>query len=200
MALRGLGRYDEADALLTDADLRFPINSGFWVEYARAADDRGDWEEAISRCKVVREQFPDIAWGYVGGANALDHLGRREAARLLLDTGLARVPADADPLAAYCWLAQHRQDWAEAVTRWEGYRRRFSDRVVGYSAESTALREQSRFDEAESLVLEGLRRHPDNRELLANFAFVASARKDWEQALTRWNAYAERFPDQAPGD
>ena len=32
MALRSFGRYDEADALLTDADLRFPINSSFWVE------------------------------------------------------------------------------------------------------------------------------------------------------------------------
>jgi len=44
MALRNLGRYDEADALLTDADLRFD-HSAFWVEYARSADDRGDWKK-----------------------------------------------------------------------------------------------------------------------------------------------------------
>ncbi len=199
MALRTLGRYDEADALLTDADLRFPINSAFWVEYARSADDRGEWEEAISRCKVIREQFPDVSWGYVGGANALDHLGRRDEARLLMEAGLARVPADADPFGAYCWLAQNRQEWREAITRWEGYRRRFPDRAIGYSAESIALREQSRFEEAEAVVQEGLRRHPDDREMLLNFAFVASARKDWEHALERWQTYVDRFPDQVVG-
>ncbi|MGA3001047.1 MAG: tetratricopeptide repeat protein [Acetobacteraceae bacterium] len=199
IALRNLGRYDEVDALLTDADLRFPINSAFWVEYARSADDRGDWEEAISRCKVICEQFPDVPWGYVGGANALDHLGRRDEARLLMESGLARVPAEADPFGAYCWLAQNRQEWPEAITRWEGYRRRFPDRAVGYAAESIALRELSRFDEAESLVLEGLRRHPDDSELRANHAFVATARKDWERALERWQAYVDRYPDHAVG-
>jgi tetratricopeptide (TPR) repeat protein/predicted O-methyltransferase YrrM len=199
MALRNLGRYDEADALLTDADLRFPINSSFWVEYARSADDRGDWEEAISRCKVVREHFPDVWWGYVGGANALDHLGRRDEARLLMEAGLARVPTDDDPFGAYCWLAQNRQEWPEAVTRWEGYRRRFPDRAVGYSAESTALRELSRFEEAEALALEGLRRYPNHIELQASYAFVATARRDWEQALQRWQTYVHRVPDQAVG-
>jgi tetratricopeptide (TPR) repeat protein/predicted O-methyltransferase YrrM len=199
MALRNLGRYDEADALLTDADLRFPINSAFWVEYARSADDRGDWAEALARCNVIREQFPDVSWGYVGGANALDHLGRRDEARLLMESGLARVPAEADPFAAYCWLAQNRQEWPEAITRWEGYRRRFPDRAVGYSAESIALREQSRFDEAEALVREGVRRHPDDREMLANYGFVATARKDWEQALERWQTYVDRFPDHPVG-
>ncbi len=198
-ALRGLGRYAEVDALLTDADLRFPINSAFWIEYARAADDREDWPEALSRCKVIRDQFPDVGWGYVGAANALDHLGRREEARLLLETGLARVPTDDDPLGGYCWLAQNRADWPEAVTRWEGYRRRFPDRAIGYSAESVALRELSRLDEAEALVLEGLRRHPDDSELLANSGFLATARKDWEQALQRWQAYIDRFPDHVTG-
>jgi tetratricopeptide (TPR) repeat protein/predicted O-methyltransferase YrrM len=199
MALRNLRRYDEADALLTDADLRFPINSAFWVEYARSADDRGDWEEALSRCKVIREQFADVWWGYVGGANALDHLGCRDEARLLMETGLARVPAEDDPFGAYCRLAQDRQEWSEAITRWEGFRRRFPDRAIGYSAESVALRHLSRFDEAEALVLEGLRRYPDDGEMQANHAFVASARKDWEQALERWHAYVDRFPDQAVG-
>jgi tetratricopeptide (TPR) repeat protein len=199
MALRNLGRYDEADALLTDADLRFPINASFWVEYARSADARGDWEEALSRCKVIREHFPDVAWGYVGAANAMDHLGRRDQARLMMEGGLAHVPVEADPFAAYCSLAQNRLAWPEAITRWEAYRRRFPDRAVGYSAESIALRELSRFDEADSLVLEGLRRHPDDRELLANFAFVAAARKDWAQALIRWQVYVDRFPDQAAG-
>jgi tetratricopeptide (TPR) repeat protein len=199
MALRNLRRYDEADALLTDADLRFPINSTFWVEYARSADDRGEWEEAITRCKVIREHFPNVWWGYVGAANALDHLGRRDEARSLMEAALTRVPADADPFGAYCALAQQRQEWPEAITRWEAYRRRFPDRAIGYSAESTALREQSRFEEAEALVLEGLRRHPNDREMLASSAFVATARKDWELALERWQTYVDRFPDQAVG-
>lgn len=198
-ALRHLARYDEADALLTDADLRFPSNSSFWIEYAGSADDRGDWEEAISRCKVIRDQFPEVSWGYVGGANALDHLSRRDEARLLMEAGLAHVPAAEDPFGAYCWLAQNRQEWAEAITRWEGYRRRFPDRAVGYAAESIALREQSRFDEAESLVLEGLRRHPGDNELQASYAFIATARKDWEPAVERWQTYVDRFPDHPVG-
>ena len=116
-----------------------------------------------------------------------------------MEAGLARVPADLDPLGAYCWLAQNRREWPESITRWEGYRRRFPDRAVGYSAESIALREQSRFEEAEALVQEGLRRHPHDREMLLNFAFVASARKDWESALERWQTYVDRFPDHAVG-
>jgi tetratricopeptide (TPR) repeat protein len=199
MALRGLGRHDEVDALLTDADLRFPINAAFWVEYARSADDREDWDEALSRCKVIREQFPAVLWGYVGAANALDHLGRRDETRALMETGLARVPAEEDPFGVYCGLAQNRKEWLEAISRWEGYRRRFPDHAVGYAAESVAMRELSRFDEAEALVLEGLRRHPTDHELLINHAFVATARKDWDQALDRWQGYVDRFPDKSVG-
>jgi hypothetical protein len=48
-------------------------------------------------------------------------------------------------------------------------------------------------------VAEGLRRHPDDSELLANHAFIASRRRDWDTALRRWSAYRDRFPDQVIG-
>ena len=196
-ALRGLGRLDDAEALLTDAKERFPADPTVLIQHARAAHDRRDWERARDRCLVLRESLPDVEWGYIGGANALDRLGHRAEARSLLEAGLARSPAAIELLEAYCWMAHREGDWSEALTRWGVYRDRYPDRAVCYSAASVPLRELARFDEAEALVVQGLRRHPGDSELLANHAFVACSRKDWTNALERWTAYRDRFPDHA---
>ena len=199
IALRGMSRFDEFEKLLSAAMRRFPDDLAVLGEYARVADDRQDWEQARDRCEAMLESFPDAAWGYIGGARALDALGHRGEAKALLEAGLARNPANTDLLEAYCWMAQLQRDWSEALIRWGRYRERYPDRTVCYFAASVASRDLARFDEADALILEGLTRHPEDSELLVNYAFVASSRKDWDAASRRWKGYLDRFPQDAVG-
>jgi lipopolysaccharide transport system permease protein len=54
------------------------------VQYAELAMRTGQWEEALERWKVVREQFPGVPAGYHQAAKAARQLGRPKEARQLL--------------------------------------------------------------------------------------------------------------------
>ena len=97
------------------------------------------------------------------------------------------------------WRAHARGDWPEALRQWEIHRHEHPDDFVGYSAASVAARELERFDAADALLEDGLRRAPGNPELLANMAWNAQRRPDWPEALRRWRDYQERFPGDRVG-
>jgi tetratricopeptide (TPR) repeat protein len=57
------------------------------------------------------------------------------------------------------------------------------------------LCELGRFAEADSLVLKGLEFHPDDEELLENYAWVAQRQEDWPEAQRRWEKLKGIYPE-----
>jgi tetratricopeptide (TPR) repeat protein len=60
-ALRELRQFEAAEALLTDAMLRFPAEARPWLEHAAVATARADWDVSLERLKEARRRFPGDA-------------------------------------------------------------------------------------------------------------------------------------------
>lgn len=59
-ALAAAGKYEEAEAVLSDAIDRFRDNASPRVDYAWLAHRRGEWREAAKRWAAVRIAFPEV--------------------------------------------------------------------------------------------------------------------------------------------
>ena len=99
----------------------------------------------------------------------------------------------------HAWVAHIAHDWPEATRRWQTVRARFPDQVVGWTSGAVSLRECRRFDEADSVLEEAMRRMPQEQAPVIEYAWLASARRDWVEAIRRWATVRERFPGAAEG-
>ena len=138
-ALAGLverGKLDVADAGYRDAMARFPPNVMMASRYARVAERRRDWAEAVTRWEAVRARFPNNRLAQQALAASLVRAGDADAAELLLSGLLAPLLggdlAATDDMARrlmidHARLATNRGDLAEAHRRWENLLRQWPD-------------------------------------------------------------------------
>ena len=194
-ALREASRPDDAETLLATGIERFPNDAGLRTERAALASRRRDWVEAAQRWDAVRARFPDHPASYTGAAQALREQRRFAEAEAVLAEALQLFPRDAGARSEYAWLAQIAGDWPEATRRWQDMRERYPDHSVGYTAGAVAFREQRRFDEAEVLLAAAVERFPGERGPLVEYAWLATARRDWPAAASRWAELRQRQPE-----
>jgi predicted Zn-dependent protease len=150
-ALKELGRYDEAERLLSDAMYKVGNDPTVWLEHARIAEHKRDWEEAARRWEKLRSRFPMLPLVYVHIVRPLLELGRQADAEKVLREGIRRLPDDPTPFIELAWLAHRRGDWSEAAVRWAVVRERFPTRHEGYERGSEAMMTLGRTEEAMQL-------------------------------------------------
>lgn len=155
LALRELGRMEEAEALLNDAAERFHAAMLVVMEQAWLAQARRDWPEAARRWEAVRTRYPEQEHPYTAGARAMRELGRRDDAERLLREAIARFPHRKPPLTEHAWLAHILCDWPAAVERWAAVRARYPDDPDAYVQAAQALKQNGQHEEAERLLAEG---------------------------------------------
>jgi len=123
MALRELGRLDDAEALAKAGVVRFPEDAGIAIQYAWTAYVRPNWPEvrpdALARWEDVRHRFPDNSEGYAMNAHALLRLGRLDEAEAVISEAAKRFPTDYQVLVYRAQTAARRRDWPEALRRWK---------------------------------------------------------------------------------
>ena len=197
--LRAAGRLDEADAWLSEARSRVPLDAGLAAEHARSAHRRRDFVEAVRRWRILQDQFPGTAAGYAGLAASLRASGQLEAAESAAAAGLECFPEEPGLQAEHAFVAHTRRDWAVAASRWERVRARLPEQSIGYLLGAQSMREIGQFDAAETLLLAATERFPDLYGPLVEFAWVAHSRRNWTAAIDRWQAVRARFPDQLVG-
>lgn len=199
LALRELGRPEDADATLRIAVERFPEDRSTAIEYAFLAQIRRDWPEAARRWGEVRQRTPDHHDAYLLGAGALRLSGEvAEAEAVLLAAG-ARFPANPAALIEYARSARDRGDHAEAVRRCERLRGAFPDNAEGYLGGIAALSALRREPESELLLAATIARFPANLDVLREYAQIALRREDWAVAGERFGRLRERFPEEPAG-
>jgi tetratricopeptide (TPR) repeat protein len=136
---------------------RFPRSPAPAVEYARHAQLRGEWEEALRRYRLAIACGPIDVRSFAGAAKALTELGRFDEADTLLRKAQRRFP-DSSLRLYFAWIAHRRKDWPEAARRWEAYRGAASGDKVGYKQGVQALRMAGRMAEADALAGEAAAR------------------------------------------
>ena len=135
---------------------RFPRSPGPAIEYAKHAQQRGEWEEALRRYRLAMA-CPNDARGFAGAAKALTELGRFDEADTLLLEAQRRF-LGSSLRRDFAWIAHRRKDWPEAARRWDAYREAAPSDKVGYKQGVQALRMAGRTTEADDLAGEAAAR------------------------------------------
>jgi tetratricopeptide (TPR) repeat protein len=117
MALRNMGREDEAATTLTEAMERFPGDLHLLFEAARLARHNRDWAQALDRWNAVRQARPDVYDSFINTALALRELKRFDEADTVLKQAMERFPTDPLAFFDYGMVALSRNDPASAFTR-----------------------------------------------------------------------------------
>ncbi len=156
-----LSRFDEAEILLDEAVSRFPDH--FWLARTRALVARGlgDDVEAYTRCRALRQAFPDNPAAHADFAHLLLDLKQVVAAKAEAEAGLALFPDLTWLQHMYARCADEAGDTAAAAVRWTDLLVRHPDHEPAYAAAVRALIKLDRLDEAEGIAREGLRLFPD---------------------------------------
>jgi tetratricopeptide (TPR) repeat protein len=150
-----LGRFDDADALMSAARLRFGTDPGPIVQYAKTAEARGDTTEAITRWKMVLQRFPLNMHVHFGAAEAFERLGEPAEAEAALRAAVERFETEERPmveLAKYFHFQRH--DSLAAAEAWAQLRGVFHDNQEAYTRGADALSDAGRHEEAEALRAE----------------------------------------------
>jgi tetratricopeptide (TPR) repeat protein len=150
-SLSRLGRYDEADAVISSVTHRTGNDVGIWATSAEIAERKQDWDEATKRWGVVRARFPMDAIGYIRGSRLLETLDRKNEADDILHDSLGRMPDNEALFVESAWFSHRNRNWAEAARRWETVRERFPQCRQAYERGSQALVELGLTAEAEQI-------------------------------------------------
>lgn len=119
LALRRLGRADDAGALLEQGLTQLPAHRSLLIGLGYNASEVGDWEASLSAWARVRVAAPEAADGWVHAATALERLGRHDEAEALMAAAVEQLPGDRAVLARQAYLAVHRADRVVALERWQ---------------------------------------------------------------------------------
>jgi tetratricopeptide (TPR) repeat protein len=151
-----------------------------------AASIRGD--QAVSRLARV--------WRRV----AADHRSVRVLGRAVRRRTAWRFPNELTVAVEWAQQATESKDWREAVCRWGAVLDRFDVAAPpkAYARLATAYRQQRHPEVAESVLEWGCARFPGNVRLAMDWAQLATAEKQWPEAVARWQAVLENFPELAP--
>lgn len=85
---------------------------------AKAASEARDWPEAAKRWRAILDGHGDKTGAYAQLSEAYRRQGAFDAAETIVQEGLEKQP-DRDLAIEYAEVAMARQDWAEALKRWQ---------------------------------------------------------------------------------
>jgi tetratricopeptide (TPR) repeat protein len=199
LAHKQMGDYESADMALHEGATLHPSNRTLSADYAHLAQDQRNWAAAFERWESYSTRFPGDAFGFVGASIALRELQRYDEAEQILLAALDAHPDNSQLLANRAYVAQQRGDWARALAHWNVFRGKVPDDPVGYASTGAALLELQRFEQADAVLEEGLRRFPNHQQLVGNYAWVATRMRDLPEALKRWSKYRDQFPTDSLG-
>lgn len=132
-----------------------------------------DWVTAAERLTYLREHFPEAPY-------TLEHASSLEST---ISKGSDIYQAE---LIASASTAELAGDWHAALTAWKllhTQTKRNQSIILGITRCAEAL---ELYDVAANAYLVGLEAQPDDVELLAKYAQLATRQQDWPQAAARW--------------
>lgn len=163
------GRLDAAERAATEGMGRFPANANLVREMAEIQMSRREWAKAADLWdKAVALLGKRTPWSaYAKLARARRQTGEFEAAERATSGGLAHHEGHTTLLREHAENAMAQAAWALAIERWEIAAAADGDKAppATFARRAVCYREQGRFDEAETILRDGLGRNPENAQL-----------------------------------
>jgi tetratricopeptide (TPR) repeat protein len=198
-ALRELGRLDEAQTLLMEANVRAPDQDGLLAALADLAAQRGRWAAVSRYTENLRRVAPSHDAGWLLGVRSLRLQRRFEEADVLLSGAHAACPGRGWLLSESAALAQARGNLLAALAHWKAVREAMPDLQHGYIGALQCSQTLGRFEYAEVLLQEAAPRFPDAVWLMSHAGWLAHRRGDFEEAMRRWDAMLATHPSEQEG-
>ncbi len=168
----------------------------FSSEIGRSEDafHRADHDQAVGLWRDLASRHPDLS---VTSKRVLDlalDLSCFEEAEALMQKGRRRFPGRGPLFAAGSARVAHRRgDLAEATRQCAIIRGKFPGVAEGYTVAAASLADLGRSDEAEALIERGVLELPGALDVHVQHARYAMQRRDWCEALKRWQVVQSRF-------
>lgn len=162
---------------------------------ARSLHDAGDITAAVAVWRRLIAQAPDEPVPYNEAGTLLRQAGQFDLADRFFEDGMTRCPDDAALAVGYAWTAHLRGDFPVAQQRWATVRARFPTEPYGLTGASVSAREAGDLDRAERFIAEAREVFPGADSTAIEYARLAVARGDRTEALARWEAARQQFPD-----
>lgn len=196
-ALRELRQFDRAEAIFLGHGSRFPSNAGVAAAAAWLAMSSKNWPLAEARWRTLRDNWPDLRNGYVGGASALRELGRFDEAEALLLEAVDRFGRLPELLIIRAGTTEARKDWENAYRHWQDASSVTPDTPVVILGQVRVLLRAGRSTEADALLASLGDRFPESADVALMQGVRAEERKEWPAALAFWTKAALLDPARA---
>jgi predicted Zn-dependent protease len=185
----------EIDACWAQAVAAFPDDPEIALRHAMAPTTgpkaTRDPHAALRRLGDLHDRYTDFAPAWRAHIKTLRLTGSRPEAARLADECLRRMPDEPD-----LWLerAAALEDPAAAADCLAEAAARLPRHDAIQRELARALFRCGRFDAAEAAYPAVLARFPNSYDLACDQAEIAMRRRDWPEALRRWQAIRARFP------
>jgi tetratricopeptide (TPR) repeat protein len=202
VALRRLGRRDEAGSVAADGAKRFPNSAELACARAWIAFDNHDWDLAEHYFAAVRNGFPREPAGYLGGARlAVDTLDYSKA-DFILREGINNLPNNRSIWLEYAKIPAAgprpgQENLEECWRRFANLRARYPDFELAYNAEVSIRTAHGSLGDAERIALEAIDLFPHSPRTALDLARVAEKQRNWDLMYRRYSAVASRYPEIA---
>jgi tetratricopeptide (TPR) repeat protein len=162
---------------------------------AEAVTDAHQWQRAAELWNAIRTDFPDQCSHWLKAGEAHREAGLFEDAERILAEAVAKFPDERRVAIEYAVLADFRNDYRDALERWQQVRMAFPDAQEGHLGAAQVLLRLERLDEADDVLAAGLERLPTSQALWLEFVRLPMSQRNYSEAARRWYRFAKTKPD-----
>ena len=198
-----LGEYPVAEAIFLEAQKTWPRKPNAFVGYARVAQCRFQWREALRRWTNVLKTFPENKPALIGLGNAhleLDDFSTAEAIFLEARNKWPDNPVSAVGYAraaqAQCHWVEALERWQEALARWRAVAEKSPGNLHALIGQANAFLELGNYAAADAIFVGLINDFPDSPGGFVGYARSAHMQCRWEEALVRWEEVLRHFPSE----
>ncbi|WP_428485498.1 glycosyl transferase family 90 [Rhodopila sp.] len=197
--LRHLGKHAAAEAVLSAATQRCLNDRMIASMHVESLPRRGAAAEADATASHTHEAFPNHPAGDDLGVGACQTMNGQTGIKEIPEIMHQRLPNDPMAQRLSAQQATERREWAVAEACWTRFREQFPDDPAGYIGGALVRRETGWPDGSDALLAQGIASQPRDIGLLTEYAHNAMRRKDWNEAVRRWETFRLRLPDSHLG-
>ncbi len=166
VALKNLGRVDEALKLFEISIVKHKNTPKAKIRKARILMERKEWEDASNIWIDIRKNHSVRPEGFIQGGIALRNLGRVDEALELFETSILMHKNEPRNRIQKAQTLMQMKRWEDASNVWKEFTKDYPDRPVGFIQAGAVLRKLGKLEEAKKEFLLALKLDEHNKKVI----------------------------------